>query len=127
MALAHLAIEYPGWDYLLALIAAKMDNEGCPMYSEFKRLHEADGGKFYCAKHKYNPPENSGLAFCPACEGLDVELVDGKYSIDGIEVGPPGGDKIPGAQKKMPRHQEGRTNEEPPSTDNEAHGAPDED
>lgn len=39
LALAHLAVERPGWDYMLKGIAAKMDNEGCPMYEEFKQLH----------------------------------------------------------------------------------------
>lgn len=23
---------------------------------------------YYCPKHKYYPPENSGLCFCPKCE-----------------------------------------------------------
>lgn len=39
MALAHLAVERPGWDHMLKEIASQMDNEGCPMYEEFKRLH----------------------------------------------------------------------------------------
>ncbi len=41
MALAHLAVERPGWDYFLGKIAAKMDNEGCPMYEKFKSIHGA--------------------------------------------------------------------------------------
>jgi len=24
--------------------------------------------EYYCPEHKYNPPENSGMAFCPQCE-----------------------------------------------------------
>lgn len=40
MALAHLAVERPGWDMMLEEIARKMDNNGCPMYSEFKELHQ---------------------------------------------------------------------------------------
>lgn len=44
MALAHLAMERPGWDYALMEIANKIDNErkkdGLPeMYMEFKNLH----------------------------------------------------------------------------------------
>ena len=61
----------------------KYDREG-------RRMNYDPLPDFYCKKHRYTPPENSGMAFCPMCEGLEVELVDGKYSIDGIEVGPPG-------------------------------------
>lgn len=25
-------------------------------------------GEYYCPKHKYNPPPNSGIALCPQCE-----------------------------------------------------------
>jgi len=42
---------------------------------------------FYCKKHRYTPPENSGMAFCPMCEGLDVGLIDGTYFVDGVEIG----------------------------------------
>ena len=31
---------------------------------------------FYCKTHRYTPPENSGMAFCPICEGVDVGLND---------------------------------------------------
>lgn len=26
---------------------------------------------YYCPEHKYNPPEGSGLCFCPRCEFPD--------------------------------------------------------
>jgi hypothetical protein len=43
MALAHLAVERPGFDQALSEIAAPIDNKtaaGAPeLYSEFKRLH----------------------------------------------------------------------------------------
>jgi hypothetical protein len=39
MALAHLAVERPGWDTMLRTIAKKMDGGECPVYSEFKKLH----------------------------------------------------------------------------------------
>ena len=43
MALAHLAVERPGWaPACLDPIAAKMDDEGCPMYEEFKKLYQRD-------------------------------------------------------------------------------------
>jgi hypothetical protein len=49
LALAHLALERPGWDYMLSIIAGKMDNqtpEGRPaMYEEFKRMHRP--GQFH--------------------------------------------------------------------------------
>lgn len=38
LALAHLAVERPGWDVALADIAALMDNVGLPMFEEFKSL-----------------------------------------------------------------------------------------
>jgi hypothetical protein len=41
MALAHLAVERPGWDDMLSRIAARVDNcaSGRPeMYEEFKRM-----------------------------------------------------------------------------------------
>lgn len=40
MALAHLAVERPGWDYSLSEIALQIDNPGPELYKEFKRLHE---------------------------------------------------------------------------------------
>lgn len=42
MALAHLAVERPGWDDALARIAMKMDNQigGRPqLFDQFKELH----------------------------------------------------------------------------------------
>ncbi len=42
MALAHLAIERPGWDDALHRLALQLDNEqnGRPeMYDEFRKLH----------------------------------------------------------------------------------------
>jgi hypothetical protein len=44
MALAHLAVERPGFDQALSKIAMKMDNlfEGKPeLYGRFKELHSA--------------------------------------------------------------------------------------
>ncbi len=38
MALAHLAVERPGWDHMLQEIALKIDNPGCPMFREFKAI-----------------------------------------------------------------------------------------
>ncbi len=38
MALAHLAIERPGWDAALKLIAVKCDNAGAPLYRKFKEM-----------------------------------------------------------------------------------------
>lgn len=47
IALAHLALERPGWDGFLSGIALKMDNrtgdDKPEMFEEFKRLHV--GGK----------------------------------------------------------------------------------
>jgi len=42
MALAHLAVERPGWDDALQRLAKQLDNEenGRPqMYDEFRKLH----------------------------------------------------------------------------------------
>jgi hypothetical protein len=39
MALAHLAVERPGFDCALREIADKMDNPGPQLYLDFKRLH----------------------------------------------------------------------------------------
>ena len=36
LALAHLAVERPGWDTMLREIASKMDNPEQPMYQGFK-------------------------------------------------------------------------------------------
>jgi Tfp pilus assembly protein PilO len=41
MALAHLAVERPGWDYALREIAARIDNgsqENPTLYGQFKQL-----------------------------------------------------------------------------------------
>lgn len=44
LALAHLAVERPGWDHMLTQIAKRMDNQlpnGRPqMYEDFKRFHD---------------------------------------------------------------------------------------
>lgn len=43
MALAHLAVERPGWDRTLNELAMKIDNvkEGrAQLYDDFKRLHK---------------------------------------------------------------------------------------
>ena len=45
LALANLAVERPGWNYMLTRIALKMDNDrgGKPqMYEEFKKTHAAN-------------------------------------------------------------------------------------
>ncbi len=42
MALAHLAVERPGWDHALSEVALRIDNEenGRPqMYDDFRRPH----------------------------------------------------------------------------------------
>jgi hypothetical protein len=42
MALAHLAVERPGWDDTLQRLAKQLDNEinGRPqMYDEFRKMH----------------------------------------------------------------------------------------
>jgi len=134
MALAHLSLERPGWDYMLQKIAAKMDNKGCPMFHEFKTIHanRTEGlpgfdADYYCEIHKYNPLPGSGMAFCPECEGLLLEKVGGVSYVEGVEVDTGEFNEPTTSAKKMPRHQEGRTNEEPPSTDSEAHDAPTED
>lgn len=38
MALAHLAIERPGWDFALMEVAKKLDNDRLDIYREFKLL-----------------------------------------------------------------------------------------
>ena len=35
------------------------------------------GQSYYCRRHKYNPPANSGFAFCPQCEIVDY--LDDEY------------------------------------------------
>lgn len=44
MALAHLAVERPGWEWALNNLACKMDNIGpdgkATMFEEFRRLHQ---------------------------------------------------------------------------------------
>lgn len=43
MALAHLAVDRPGWDDMLSAIASRVDNRdrGRPvMYDHFRSLHE---------------------------------------------------------------------------------------
>ncbi len=40
MALAHLAIERPGWDWMLGEIAKPIDNPGPEMYNQFKKLRQ---------------------------------------------------------------------------------------
>lgn len=42
MALAHLAIERPGWDDMLSRIARRIDNPGPEMYNGFKKLRTAN-------------------------------------------------------------------------------------
>jgi len=48
MALAHLAVERPGWDYALARIAVRLDNrtpKGRPeLYDEFRQAKRRDNG-----------------------------------------------------------------------------------
>jgi hypothetical protein len=42
MAMAHLAVERPGWDYALSLLAYQVDamtEAGPKLYTEFKSLH----------------------------------------------------------------------------------------
>ena len=41
MALAHLAVERPGWDHALGEIAARIDNPGPELYLAFKDMHES--------------------------------------------------------------------------------------
>jgi hypothetical protein len=41
MALAHLAVERPGFDLTLFKIAQQIDNSRPEMYTEFKELHAA--------------------------------------------------------------------------------------
>jgi hypothetical protein len=41
MALAHLAVERPGWDTMLKETAQLLDNPGVPMYLSFKEMHQA--------------------------------------------------------------------------------------
>ncbi len=41
MALAHLSVERPGFDFALTEIAQKIDNPGPEMYGRFKELHTA--------------------------------------------------------------------------------------
>ncbi len=45
MALAHLAVERPGWDCALTEIAARIDNHvdgKAELYEKFKQLHLGD-------------------------------------------------------------------------------------
>lgn len=39
MALAHLAVERPGWRMALLEIATVIDRPDAPMFTEFERLH----------------------------------------------------------------------------------------
>lgn len=55
LALAHLAIERPGWDYMLSQIALKMDNEvgGRPeMFDQFKGFTFPEKKKMWAQFHK---------------------------------------------------------------------------
>ncbi len=100
------------------------DREGRRMdHNPVKKSHP----DYYCEIHKYNPLPGSGMAFCPECEGLLLEKVGGVSYVEGVEVDTGEFNEPTTSAKKMPRHQEGRTNEEPPSTDSEAHDAPTED
>jgi hypothetical protein len=49
MALAHLAVERPGWDYALSRIAIRVDNKtrtGRPeLYDEFREMHAEMQGR----------------------------------------------------------------------------------
>lgn len=45
LALAHLALERPGWDRALREIAAKLDNPGLGMYEAFKTFGASEGNK----------------------------------------------------------------------------------
>lgn len=39
------------------------------VWEKIERERDGDSvGKYYCDEHKYNPPRNSGFAFCPKCE-----------------------------------------------------------
>lgn len=38
------------------------------LMAELERAQAGDQD-YYCPEHKYNPPPNSGFAFCPHCEG----------------------------------------------------------
>lgn len=38
LALAHLAVERPGWDDMLRKIAGRIDAPGTPMYLSFKEI-----------------------------------------------------------------------------------------
>jgi hypothetical protein len=42
MALAHLAVERPGWDMMLSEIAQRIDNPGPELYERFKTLRKSN-------------------------------------------------------------------------------------
>ena len=60
MALAHLAVERPGWDMALSEIAAKIDNsgpDGPQMYTEFKRFQNSNPTRMMISRDSIHGPK----------------------------------------------------------------------
>ncbi|MCB8988116.1 MAG: hypothetical protein H6661_10255 [Ardenticatenaceae bacterium] len=82
------------WEHLGAALTADIDYpnfkqqvHGDPerdaaymqMWSIMRRFQEQKlGTGYYCEEHRYNPPPNSGMAFCPMCELDDPADEDGE-------------------------------------------------
>jgi hypothetical protein len=66
LAIAHLAVNRPGWDYVLANIALKMDNKkgnGRPeMFDEFKALY------------RHSTPDHPTEEWLKRCLGVDGDM-----------------------------------------------------
>ncbi|MDB6022975.1 MAG: hypothetical protein JWQ04_2832 [Pedosphaera sp.] len=86
LALAHLAVERPGWDYMLTQIALLMDNrlpgDRPQMFEDFKRFH--DPRKFHLpADHppseetaKYIITNDGASIGCKTCGRVSFNLND---------------------------------------------------
>lgn len=52
----------------LPCLASALFDAGVSASVESGFLDRTAEPEYYCPDHKYNPPENSGMAFCPKCE-----------------------------------------------------------
>jgi hypothetical protein len=71
LALAHTAVERPGWDYMLNELAKKMDNvadDRAVMYETFKaiRQHRLFSDVLVCKRWIFESQSITNLLMCPS-------------------------------------------------------------
>jgi len=42
--------------------------------------------EYYCEEHKYNPPEGSGMAFCPFCEFPKIYAEEEEFTVEELHA-----------------------------------------